>query len=281
MVDLQSVVLTDASADYIHGAAPTPLAREAGRQITQVAKEALNNPEVHYRVQRLLLKRGTLGVVNKAENPPYRVFFSNADFELTNLSSRAEDGPARASLRGAFMGSGSANGSATFYPEGKHSNFEMKLAIRDTQLKSLNDLLRAKGKFDVTEGTASLFYEIRVRDGRITGYVKPLFRGIKVYDSEQDKHKNVFRKMYEGIVGGIAKMLENRKGEVATVTNLDGSVDDPKANTLQVIGGLLKNAFVKAILPGFQREISRLAPLKYRKAKKEEERRRPPGKPSS
>ena len=30
-----------------------------------------------------------------------------------------------------------------------------------------------------------------------------------VYDERQDRHKNVFRKLYEGVVGGVAKLLEN------------------------------------------------------------------------
>lgn len=161
-------------------------------------------------------------VINTGENPPYRLFCSNADFELTNLSSRAEDGPAKATLRGNFMGSGAVDGNATFYPEGKQANFETKVEIKDTQLKSLNPLLRAKGKFDVTEGTMSLYTEVRVREGAIDWYVKPLFRDVKVYDSEQDKNKNPLRKAYEGIIGGLTKILENRKGEVATVASLKG-----------------------------------------------------------
>jgi len=40
----------------------------------------------------------------------------------------------------------------------------------------------------------------------------------------------------------------------------------------QALGGLLKNAFVKAILPGFRREIHRVEPVKYRAAMKREKK---------
>jgi hypothetical protein len=192
---------------------------------------------------------GILGIINRVADPPYRLFFSHADVELSHLSSREEDGPASLKLRGAFMGSGAVEGSAIFHPEGEHANFEAKVAIDKTRLASLNDLLRAKGNFDVTRGTLTVYSEVRVRDGYVNGYVKPLFRDVEIYDSDQDKHKNVFRKMYEGVLDGVAKLLENRHGNVVTVTSLTGPVEDPRSDTFQIIGGLLQNAFIKSILP--------------------------------
>jgi hypothetical protein len=269
-VDIGSVVITAAVVDYFHDAVPTPQARAAGSAISRVARDAMENPEVLYRVRHMLIDDGTLGIVNGVEHPPYRLYFSNADFELSNVSSRVEDGPAKATLRGAFMGSGSVDGSAAFHPQGKDANFEGKLSIENTQLESLNGLLRTQGKFDVVGGTFSLYSEVKVQGGYIDGYVKPLFRDVNVYDAEQDKGKNVFRKMYEGIVGGVAKLLENRRDEVVTVVSLKGPVDDTHSSTFQVVVGLVRNAFVQAILPGFERELEGLDPLKYRAIKRRE-----------
>ena len=270
VVDLDFVDITGASLEYKSGGAPTPLAKAAGARVSEVAKTSLNNPQVLVRLRRVAVKDGSLKVVNTAEDPPYHLDFTHADGEIVNVSSLAEDGPAKATLTADFMGSGSMKADATFFPEGKHANVAGKLVIKDTPLASMNALLRAKGKFDVAEGKFDLYSEFRVRDGRVQGYVKPLFRDIEVYESDQDKHKNVFKKMYEGIVGGLAKMLENQRGEVATVTSLDGPLEDPKADAMQALGGLLRNAFAKAILPGFQNEIRRLEPYKYRVAIKKE-----------
>jgi hypothetical protein len=269
-VDLDAVEITGASVDYESGAGPTPQAKAVGDRITDVAKGSLNNPQMHYRAKQVVVRDGTLGVVNKVQNPPYRLDFSHANLELTNFSSRAEDGPAQAKLEATFMGSGAMTGGVTFYPEGQTANFEGKVAIERTPLKTMNDILRARGNFDVAKGTFELYSEFRVRDGAIDGWVKPLFRDVEVLDSKQDKHENVFHKMYEGMVGGVAKILQNRQGKVATVTSLKGPVEDPKANTMQVLRGLLRNAFVQAILPGFRNEIHRIEPMKYRAALKRE-----------
>jgi len=51
-------------------------------------------------------------------------------------------------------------------------------------------------------------------------------------------------------------VLKNQpRDEVATVADIAGPLEDPNANTLQVILRLIQNAFFKAILPGFDREI--------------------------
>jgi hypothetical protein len=47
----------------------------------------------------------------------------------------------------------------------------------------------------------------------VRGYVKPLFRDMKVYDPQQDKKKGFFREVYEGLVGVVTKLLENKRDE--------------------------------------------------------------------
>ena len=66
-----------------------------------------------------------------------------------------------------------------------------------------------------------------------------------------------FHKLYVALVGGVAKLLENRpRAEVATKTDISGSLASPTTNTLQIIFNLIRNAFIKSILPGFEKEVS-------------------------
>jgi hypothetical protein len=128
--------------------------------------------------------------------------------------------------------------------------------IDDTTLPSMNDLLRAYGKFDVVAGRFSFYSEMAVRDRRITGYVKPLFQDMVVYDRRQDRDKSAFRKLYEGVVGGLSRVLQNRpRDEVATRAEISGRLDDPKVSTVDALIGLLQNAFFKSILPGFEAHL--------------------------
>ena len=58
-------------------------------------------------------------------------------------------------------------------------------------------------------------------------------------------------------MGGVASLLENRREEVATKADISGPVENPNSSTWQVIGRLIENAFFRAILPGFDEELSR------------------------
>jgi hypothetical protein len=98
--------------------------------------------------------------------------------------------------------------------------------------------------------------EITERPGKIDGYVKPLFRDIKVCDERQDREKRYSEKLYEGLVGGIAGLLQNRqREEVATQTSISEDIESPQTNTWETMLRLIENAFFKAILPGFEKEV--------------------------
>jgi hypothetical protein len=172
-------------------------------------------------------------------------------------SNHLKDGIARGQSKGKFMGNGPTQIDFVFRPETKGPDFDIMVRIENTDMRTMNDLFRAYGNFDVAGGIFSLYSEIKVRQGKIEGYVKPLFRDMDVYDERQDREKSVFRKLYEGLVGGIAGLLQNRpREEVATQTSISGDIESPQTSTWETVLRLVQNAFFKAILPGFDREVS-------------------------
>jgi hypothetical protein len=239
--------------DYIHSAATAAGEKSRAATAARVARE--DQPGTRTRIDRLHLTDGVLGFVDRTASPrPFRVFVDRTDLVVTRLSSGFRDGPAKAKLTGRFMGSGKARASATFREPRNSPDFDLDVAIEGAALASMNDLLRAHGKLDVTEGTFSVYSEVKIKDGRIHGYVKPLIEDVKVYDPQQDRKKPVLRKLYEKVAGGLSHLLENRpRDEVATVADLSGSIDDPDTSIWKIVVRLVSNAFVKAILPGFDR----------------------------
>jgi hypothetical protein len=239
--------------DYTHTTATASAEKARGKEVAKVAKD--QQPAMPVEIERLRLVDGNLGLITPAKDRRVRVYVSGADLDVTNLSSGFRQGPAKARLSGHFNGSGSVRGTATFRPTRSGPDFDLAVQVEGASLPSINDLLRAYGKFDVTQGTFSVYSEIKVHGGRIDGYVKPLFKDIKVYDPKQDQKKPVLRKLYEKIVGGVSHILENHPREqVATVADISGPISDPNTSTWEIVVRLVSNAFVKAILPGFQRE---------------------------
>jgi len=243
--------------DYLHTAPTAGVEAARNTKVKEAAKAASNRSDLTLKLDRLVLADCDLGYVNKAKSPPYRAYLSNVDLTVTNLSNQFVNGPATAKLTGKFMGTGPARAVAHFRPEKNGPDFDLDAAIENTDMTKMNDILRAYGKFDVVAGQFFFYTQLKVKNGRVDGYVKPLFQEMQVYDKNQDKDKPVLKKLYERVVGGVAKILQNKqREEVVTRADISGPVDNPKSNTWQVIGKLLENAFIRAILPGFDRQAS-------------------------
>jgi len=249
----------EAPARTVTQASESARASENSAESKPAPEGVSGNDRLDLQIGRLRIAESEFGFENRAKSPPYRVFIDRANLTLTGYGNRVSKEPAVATLTGRFMGSGPARATVRLPPDqGKGPDLDVTVRIEDTDMSRLNRLLDAYGNFDVTEGKFSLYSELRVRNGVLNGYVKPLFRDMKIYDPNQDRRKGVFQKLYEQVVGVVAKLLENRqRDEVATVAELSGPIGRPNSSTLQVIGGLVQNAFFKAILPGLERNIAR------------------------
>jgi hypothetical protein len=248
---LDEVLIAGIQIDYVSDPALTQRAVEA---VTAAKRE----PATAIEVRRLRLTGSELGFISRAREPAYRLFLSGTELTVEGWSNRADAEGSRFRARGAFMGSGRTAVQGHFRPDPGGADFDLAIAIDGTQLAAMNDLLRAYANLDVTEGLFSFYSELRVAGGRVDGYVKPLFHEVEVYDSEQDREKGFFRKLWERIAEGLAEILENPpREEVVTVADISGPVSSPEASNLQVVLKLIENAFFDAILPGFREEAER------------------------
>ena len=254
---IEDVTVDGVRLDYVHTARTAAAEERRADKVQKAVKKATDEPRIVVKLDQFHLRNSNVGFVNRAKSPDYRLFLSGANLSVTNLTNQSKEGRARATLNGLFMGSGKTTARASFRP-GKTPDFEFDGKIEGTNAAAMNDLWRAYGKFDVTGGTFSFFSQVRVRNGRINGYVKPLFADLNVYDKKQDEKKGFFKKIYEKVVEEVGDLLENEKrDEVVTVANISGPVSSPNTSTWQVIGKLIENAFIDAILPGFERESTR------------------------
>jgi hypothetical protein len=258
---LNDVTIRGIHLDYVHAERTAGDEAAQAEAVSAAVKKAGKEPDLDLRVGKFHLIDSNLGFVNEARAPAYRAFVSAADVTVENLSNGLRKGAATVHAGGRFMGSGPTRIAATFRPEGAGTNFDLNVAVEGTDMTTMNDLLRAYGKFDVVAGSFSVYSELSVRNDTVNGYVKPLFKDMKVYDKEQDRDKPFFRKLREKLVGGAAKLLQNReRKEVATKVDLSGSIESPESSTWQVIGRLIENAFFRSILPGFDEALGRRPP---------------------
>lgn len=253
VVALESFLLEQPKLDYVYKPQTKERQRRQVKRAANEAAKAQRDPSFVFRVGHGKILAGEVGFINRTTKPDYRVFLADLNADMDNFSNRLEEGTGVVKLTGKFMGSGPTVVTGTFRPEKPRPDFDLAVKIIGTEATALNNILRAYGDVDAHRGKFAFFSELTVKNNRIEGYVKPLMRDVEVYDPEKDQDKALSRKMYQAVVGGVLSLLENRpRDEVATTSDVSGPVENPQADTWQIIGKLVQNAFFKAILPGFE-----------------------------
>ncbi len=257
VVNLKNLEIKGVHVDYLHLPQTADVEKERVQKAAQTAKELSNVPTSKIRIDVLKIKDSSFGYVNRTSNPNYRLFIDHAEVTLKDFSNQFVEGHSTLELKGKFMGTGDTRITGTFRPETKNPDFNLNVAIENTEMTAMSDLFRAFGNFDIKAGLFSFYSELNIKGDMVNGYVKPIFKNMKVYDRRQESEKSLFHKLYVGLVGGISKILENRpRSEVATKADISGPIGSPKTSTWQIIINLIQNAFIKSILPGFEKEVS-------------------------
>ena len=254
-VELDALRVDGLRADYVYRKRKAAEARKAVQATAEAAREVSNDPGVVLHAREVAVTDATVGFVNKETTPEYRVFLAGAALTVDNFSNQKSEGLGHARLTGAFMGSGRTTVDLRLRAENRGPDLDVNAKIENTAMRAMNDLLRAHAKIDVASGVFSVYSEIGVKNGRVQGYVKPLFRDLDIHDEEQDAGESLGQKLKEKAADLAAKIFENRpRDQVATVTRLEGPLENPDASTWEVLVNLVRNAFIEAILPGFERE---------------------------
>lgn len=210
------------------------------------------------KINRLEIHNSAIRYKDPTSKPAVDVQLSNVELLATNLTNATDSAvvlPSKVNATAGLYG-----GELTFNmgidPLAAQPAFDMNLKLTETDLKQLNDMLKAYGNFDVNKGSMSLYTEMATRNGEFTGYVKPVIKDLDVLGPE-DKNDSFFHKIYEGIVGTAGAVLTNpRKDQVATKVELKGKLSNVKTSTIYAVIQLLRNAFIQAIVPAIDEDIS-------------------------
>jgi hypothetical protein len=245
---------------YVH--TPQTASAESTRfkRVKAAAAKVNNAPDLLLKVDQLKLNDATVAFLNDNSDHRYNLYLSSFNAHLTSLSNHSEENVATIKAHARFMGSGETALTGTFHPQKQGADFDLNLGVERADLTSLNDLLRADGRFDVQSGNVSIYSQASVKHGTITGYIKTLFSNVVVYNHEKDKGKSVLHQAYELTIGGAAKLLKNHSTQqTATEISLNGKLDSPTISTWEALGKLVSNAFINAIEPGFDHATGRIS----------------------
>lgn len=211
-------------------------------------------------LNELRLVDGRVSFRNFQSDPQVNVDVSaiHASFRnLTNVSGSDGTRVARFEGEGLLLDHAPVEASALFDPFLDFQDFEMRLRATEIDLPRFNDLSSAYGKFDFKGGSGDLVIEASATDGQLDGYIKPLLRDVDIFDWQQDvtaEDKGILRSAWEAIVGAGENILKNqRRNQFATRVPLSGSLQNAETSPLRAFFAILRNAFVQAFDPRFER----------------------------
>lgn len=200
---------------------------------------------------------------------PLDVYLSQFNASIENLSNvRDELNPLAATVQASakVMDDAKLQLKMTFDPFSYRPTFHLALRLLGLDVTKINELALAYGKFDFKRGWFDLVVEADSKEGLMTGYIKPLFRDLKIFSLSEDiKEDNVLQFFWQALIGATTSVLKNRpRDQFGTLIPFSGdATKTTTADILATIGNLLRNAFVRAYLPRLEGGQSEVDGLKF------------------
>jgi hypothetical protein len=209
-------------------------------------------------VNRFEINQGMIRYADQGSTPPVDIAMTNVHVLAQNLRNSYDSTvllPAKVNATASVYG-GVLNFNMKLNPLADQATFDLNTELTDTNLIELNEFFQAYAKVDVNNGVFGMYAEAAAKDGKFTGYVKPIIKDLDILGKE-DRDDNIFRKMWEGFVGAVGQVFKNQsKDQVATKVSFQGDFDNPNTDVLSAVFNVLRNAFIQALQPAIDNEIN-------------------------
>ena len=166
---------------------------------------------------------------------------------LGNVKDEAVKLPSTLKATGTSLGGGLLDIDAKLNVLKKIPDIDLDLQFENVDVVALNDFIRAYAKVDAEKGIFSLYSELAIDNGEITGYVKPIIEDLQIIDWSKEE-ESFIKKAWETIVGGIVEIFKNQpEDQLATKVPLAGNVNNLEAGVWPTVWNIFKNAFIEAL----------------------------------
>jgi hypothetical protein len=207
-----------------------------------------------FKINSLHVNNGSIHFRAFDTNPPVDMYIADLNASIRNLTNIHDDVTPLVSTveaKGMALGHAAFEYKMKFDPFSYRPTFNLAVRLIGLDVTKTNQLTRAYGAFDFERGWFDLVVEMDAKEGNVEGYIKPLFRNLKVLSLRQDiKEDNVIEFFWEALIGVTTGILKNHpRDQFGTVINFKGDLTAPNTNIIEVIGNVLRNAFIRAYLP--------------------------------
>jgi hypothetical protein len=214
---------------------------------------------IPFRINNFDIEDGTLSLYRTGEDGENARLVSLHSAELhardfTNIRETDEPVFATLTLDGVVQEEGKLHLFTELDPLSDPPVLTLDAEIIDLPLTELNPLLRSYANLDAEAGLVEIFLEFASKEGTFEGYVKPLIRDADIL--RLDEKGSFFGKLWEGVVDGVKKILENPETDRAGAeVPLKGELTAIDAELIPAVFSVLRNAFIEALSLGIGNEV--------------------------
>ncbi|MGB3584965.1 MAG: DUF748 domain-containing protein [Tunicatimonas sp.] len=210
-------------------------------------------------INRFEIKNGNISYIDPSVNPEVDAYFRELYLLAENISNVADSSqqfPSSLVANAVTIGGGELDAKLDMNLLNEIPEFKADVQLSKVDLTKLNDFIKAYANFDVQAGTFEVITEMTVENQKISGYIKPFFENLDVFDLRKDvveDDSGFFQKVWEAIAGLGAEAFENqKKDQIATEVPIEGSLESPSPDVPVTIWNIFRNAFIDAIEKNFE-----------------------------
>jgi hypothetical protein len=252
---VSEIYAKDLELNFVTAETPEESQKDIDRRWQEVVEDIFPLEITHLEVEN-----GSIRYKDITRKPHVDLFVTDMQLIATGLRTRADESdqkfPAEITLEGDTLGGGKLQLAIAAEPLAPQPHFHLSAKIEDMNLPDINESLKAYANVDVGRGIFQMAAEMAGKDGGFQGYVKPFFEDLD-FNNLEDKRKNVFTRVWENIVGGLAWLVKNKqRDQVGTRIPFEGRFGDPKMGLWATISNLFRHGFVRAFNPTVEGSVS-------------------------
>jgi hypothetical protein len=240
-VDLEAPALSLVSAKAQPKKREVAETKEVGRGLEDLAP---------FRIDRLQVKDGLLVWIDATSPDEPRLRLHQIEGTLENFASRkalAANEPTVLAARGVLQGTGKVSVFATADPLAKKLTFAGQATLEGLRVAELSSVVAAKSDVTPNEGVLDLSVRFKAEDGHLSGGVRPFLKEGGTRAAEDGIGPKLKSLLADAALEIFESDRAGGKDVVATTIPIRGTVEDPRAQAVPTILGILRNAFVRGL----------------------------------
>jgi hypothetical protein len=203
------------------------------------------------------IKNGKIAYRDFGSSPPVNIYITSINGTLNDLRNTEEKGvalPSTIDMTAKSIGGGNMAVKGRLNVLTRLIDMDLDAKLENAALSAFNSFSDAYAAIHFKDGTMDLYSEIAVKDGQVTGYVKPIIRHLSV--DKVPKNSNPLEVIWATVASVLLEIFQNQPhDQFATKVPLSGSVEDIQTAFWPTLGGIFRNAFVEAFSKGTDGEI--------------------------